>query len=406
MRLSKSYFVQEAFRCCKKILAKQKVLWANIIGFVIGVFDFIYPKDDATIVFGSDGTRRMSGSPRAMFEDMKRNYPDYQVYFITQTPKRKGEILPNTLRTLLIFLRARYAVSSNAPSDFGLFRWSRRKTVIATWHAISLKAVGHAQRGRTKLGRYFLQRYIYSIAAHIASSRFDAAILSLMFGVGDRIFLTGQPRNDHLLDYQSTGKENLKRHLNGISGNETVILYAPTFRDERFGQEGMRVRLFPFEDFDNDYFTRFLSENNIIVLVRMHAADAVTGLEIDNSRVIEFGHNACPDINVVLGDLDFIITDYSSICYDFLLLNRPMMFIPYDLEEYMSKRGLIVDHYDFWTPGPKLSSMKEFYDYVQLYVHGKPDPYEERRIELNKVINSFQTDNSTSRILHVMKVRR
>ena len=84
-----------------------------LIRKITAIIDFFYPKDDKTIVFGSDATNRLSGDPKAMFEEMRRNHRNYHVYFITKTPREKGHIKSNSFRSLLVFLRARYIVSSH-----------------------------------------------------------------------------------------------------------------------------------------------------------------------------------------------------------------------------------------------------------------------------------------------------
>lgn len=388
-----------------------------LIRKITAFLDYFYPKDDKTIVFGSDATNRLSGDPKAMFEEMRRNHRNYHVYFITKTPREKGHIQSNTLSSLIIFLRARYIVSSHTLRDFGYFGFSRRKKLIATWHAITLKSVGYAKRNRTSWMMKELEGYTKKVSVFLACSKYDAAIHSLMFGYGGRTYLTGHPRNDHLVHHKSSNnKWQLQKLLGDMSGVKTVILYAPTFRTLELPVTGLKgrldpemrtkdigVRLFPFADFDINTLDRFLRENNILILLRLHIGDQATQLNLDCERIVPFDYNICPDVNFILEDIDFIVTDYSSIVYDYLLLNRPMIFIPYDLEEYQKVRGLIVDDYDFWTPGPKVSSLNEFIDYIQLCLNGNSDPYELRRREINKIINSYQTDDSTSRILHVLK---
>ncbi len=386
---------------------------------ITALLDFFYPKDDKTIVFGSDATNRLSGDPKAMFEEMRRNHRNYHVYFITKTPREKGHIQSNSLSSLFIFLRARYIVSSHTNRDFGYFGFSRRTKLIATWHAITMKSVGYAKRNRTSWMKKELEGYTKNVEAFIACSKYDAAIHSLMFGYGGRTYLTGHPRNDHLVNHKSSNKGKLQKLLGNISGEETIILYAPTFRTLEIPVTGLKgrlfpevrtkdtgVKLFPFVDFDIDALNRFLKENNILILLRMHIGDQTSQLNLDIDRIITFDYHICPDINLILEDIDFVVTDYSSIVYDYLLLNRPMIFIPYDLEEYKKVRGLVVDDYDFWTPGPKVSSLSDFIDYIRLCINGSSDPYEPRRREINKIINSCQTDDSTSRILHVLKLLR
>ena len=401
-----------------KLLRK---IWRYGIRFLVqeisSILDFCYPKDNSLIIFGSDFTNRLSGDPKAMFEDVRKNHPEYRAYFITKTPTEPGTIKSNTLRTLLIFLSARFCVTSHGITDFGYFKWSRRKKVIATWHAITFKSVGYTMKNRTALKNRVIERYTKSVTASIASSKYDAAIHCMMFGYGGRMFLTGHPRNDRLVGHVSHKKEYLRKILPRLSEQTTVILYAPTFRSNLLSTKSEKLislpeinlrsrglQLFPFNDFNIETFHTFLEENDIIVLLRLHIGDTATKLEVkqleeNSDRIFRFDYNYCPDINMALGDIDFVVTDYSSIFNDFLLLNRPMMFIPYDLKEYEQQRGLSVDDYDFWTPGPKVSSMQEFIDYVKTCISGNPDQYDTRRRALNRIINAHQTADSTSRIL-------
>ncbi|MHA1864223.1 MAG: CDP-glycerol glycerophosphotransferase family protein [Candidatus Thorarchaeota archaeon] len=387
----------------KKRIFGNRAIVGELIHEVVRILDYLYPKDKRTIVFGSYGTKSISGDPRWMFERMQKEHPEFSVYYFTNKPTKKGHIPPSSLRSLLIFLRAKYGVTSTSITDFGQFRWSSRKKMIATWHAISLKSCGYAMKHRTYLQTKKQEEYTKSIKAAIASSKHDAGISCLMFGYGGRIHLTGHPRNDHLVNYDDDDKKKIREIFPRFTGEERFILYAPTFRDQVMLDKGMNLKLFPFADFDNKRLNQFLRDNNMVILLRTHINDTTTNLEVDNDRVIHFGQDVCPDINTVLGDMDYVVTDYSSIGYDFLLVNKPMIFIPYDLEEYEKHRGLIIDDYDFWTPGPKVSSLKEFLKYIELCNSGSPDPYEEKRVEMRRVMHSHQTDDSTSRVLNLLK---
>jgi len=390
-----------AIRRVKRTLLGKRALFIPMIRAITPLLDYFYPKDDKTIIFGSDSTWSISGDPKAMFEYMRSHYPKYKVFFFTQKPTERGHVNPKSIESLFIFLRARYGVSSNGMADFGEFRWSRKKIVLATWHAISMKTVGYTERGRTSLHKQNIEKYTKSTAGAIASSRHDAAISCLMFGFGGRIFLTGHPRNDRLLREQSFGKKTLKQIIPHLNGKERIILYAPTFRGGGTTGQVMKTRFFPFPDFSSQQLSKFLDEQNMVLLIRKHSADTISGVDFEDKRIVNFNHDKCPDVNNILPDVDYLITDYSSIGYDFLLLDRPMMFIPYDLEDYQKYRGLIIDNYNFWTPGPKLSSFKEFLDYIQQCQQDN-DPFREARHELNKVINSYQTENSIPRVLHAL----
>ncbi|MGN1183628.1 MAG: CDP-glycerol glycerophosphotransferase family protein, partial [Oliverpabstia sp.] len=94
------------------------------------------------------------------------------------------------------------------------------------------------------------------------------------------------------------------------------------------------------------------------------------------------------DIMEVLNIFDMLITDYSSIYIDYLLTGKPVMFLPYDREEYLKERGMNFD-YDQVTPGPKPKTLKEFLNsvYELLYNHNS---YGQQRADVNRFFNEIQ----------------
>ena len=99
----------------------------------------------------------------------------------------------------------------------------------------------------------------------------------------------------------------------------------------------------------------------------------------------------------MLGNFDILITDYSSIYFDYLLLNRPIIFIPLDLEEYAQTRGFLLEPYDFWAPGPKVTTVDALIDEIRKCL-ADPACYEEERVVVNNLINRFQDGNSSRRV--------
>lgn len=383
----------------KRILVGKTDIVTPIMNKISKILDAIVPKNDYLIILGSNAGNSVTGSPKSIFDAIRKRNGQFQAVFLTREPKSNGEVNVNSLKALWLFCRAKYLVSSHGLKDFGYLRHSKRSKLVCTWHGISLKGSGYMQNNLSSKMKKDLQEYESSSSICISSSVYDAAILSLMFGYpSEKIRITGRPRNDILICNQEKSGA-LKNYLKGLEGDERTILYAPTFRDKEFGVKNRRVRIFPFQDFSDSKLKAWLERRNMILLLRMHINDTVTELQVDNQRVFEFGNDVCEDINKVLSDVDVLVSDYSSIVYDFLLLDRPMIFIPYDLEMYQRIRGLIVDNYDFWTPGPKVKSFSEFIEYISECLDEANDPYARRRRELRNVIHSHQTPDSTSIIL-------
>jgi CDP-glycerol glycerophosphotransferase (TagB/SpsB family) len=379
----------------------------RFIRTVLGLFscftillDYLHPKDNRTIVFGSDTGEFISGSPKALFEHIKKRHPEYKVsyYLPFNRSLSMSQRVKYILRFAPVFLRAKFLVSSHPPSDFYPFSWSARKVFINTWHGSPLKSIFFADRGDTKSNLRGICHLSKKISAFIVSSKLEAAMCAECFLIDPRKFrYLGQPRNDILLKYtESTDKEILKQMIGKIPEYDKAILYCPTYRRHN------ATRLFPFADFDLKHLNRFLEENRLIILMRGHVYDKGLEKQYLSERIVDFAFDVCNDINSALPDVDILVTDYSSAYIDFLLLDRPCIFIPYDLEEYKAKRGLLYDDYDFWAPGYKVSTYKGFISAIEEILSGR-DLYKTKRQEINRQLNYHQIENSCERVFELIQ---
>jgi CDP-glycerol glycerophosphotransferase len=204
----------------------------------------------------------------------------------------------------------------------------------------------------------------------------------------------GHPKNDILCKNSGTTKKSLRTIIRNIPEYEKTILYCPTYRRDA------PTLFFPFDDFDPTNLAHFLEKNKLIILVRTHIYSKQSSMNFFSNRVIPFGFNVCADVNSILPETDILITDYSSIYIDYLLLNRPCIFIPYDLESYKNKRGFLLD-YDSWTPGHKVLTYKEFICAVEDVLSGK-DTYKNKRAALRKKFHQYQTENSCEKVFQLI----
>ena len=96
-----------------------------------------------------------------------------------------------------------------------------------------------------------------------------------------------------------------------------------------------------------------------------------------------------------------MITDYSSVYFDFLLLDRPIIFIPFDIKEY-SKRGFALEPYDFWTPGPKVYSLNELIKELKVFINN-PEYYNKERKTVNHLVNTYKDGKSCERVWNLIE---
>jgi len=226
------------------------------------------------------------------------------------------------------------------------------------------------------------------------ASSIEASLISRCFLLDPRkIILVGHPRNDHLVNGVNTGITN--KILPNLPEYSKLILYCPTYR--RNGS----IRFFPFDDFDIDHLNRYLDENRIVILTRGHVQDDCISSTFNSKRIIELGQNLVEEINDILPEIDILITDYSSIYFDYLLCNKPCIFIPYDRDEYERNVGFLFDDYDYWTPGRKVLTYDEFLRSIKEILSGT-DIYKEKREEMRNIFHYHQNGDSGKKIMNLL----
>ena len=194
----------------------------------------------------------------------------------------------------------------------------------------------------------------------------------------DKIKGWGQPRNDGLFQ-KNDCHEILGQLFPDLPEYTKTVLYAPTFRD--YGQ----VQLFPFKDFDQKQLEAFLDEKNMLLFIRTHVAEQGSAAPYLGKRIRFLGNEQAEDVTGILNIFDCLITDYSSIYIDYLLTDKPMIFLPYDRQQYLDGRGMNFD-YDDVTPGPKPETFNDFLDALS----PKEDFWKSERTRVNRLFNEIQ----------------
>lgn len=243
---------------------------------------------------------------------------------------------------------AKYVIVDNYYGFLAAANFRDGTECIQLWHAAgALKTFGMADRSMMQRSsgarRRFLKVYqrFHKIAV---GSEAMAEIFIEAFQLSSKAILrSGVPRTDFFYDYPLQAKiiSRMKKDHPELVGKR-VILYAPTFRDNEL--HNFHVRL------DLRLMRQQLGEDYIVML-KLHPAVAN---RIDYRAAYPgfvFDYSSFTDINPLLVVADYLITDYSSIPYEYALLNKPMIFFTPDLEQYQKERGLWQD-YKSSMPGP------------------------------------------------------
>ena len=316
---------------------------------------------------------------KELFEQIKFEYPEITYY-------------SNSLSGFKLFYKSKNIVISHGIDVsyfFPYFLDVKSKNIINLWHGIPLKRLSlQVKEIRENKSRKRLQKF----SSVVVSSTFEQFLMSSCFEMSiDNVWITGTPRNDYLL-HPNTELLSSHSYL-----NNNVILYAPTWREY-----GERSSFFPFKDKDLIELNNFLITQDAYLLIRGHREEMerITGnygQKSTYSRIVPAHQEIFPDAQKLLAHVDVLVTDYSSIYLDFLLLDKPMIFIPYDLEEYQSYRGFLFD-YNSHTPGSKISTQKEFIQNIELSLKN-PSLHSEERLRVKNLFHTFQNGNSSKRIL-------
>ena len=238
----------------------------------------------------------------------------------------------------------------------------------------------------------------------IATSDFYQTIMARALGVDEQdTLVAGQPRND-LMYKKNHCLENL--NLNG-NKEKSIILWTPTYRQSIIGDvrvDGVHTNDLPVvKSGELQELNRFLQTINSYMLIKLHPMDILNNNEFSdysNMQIIKKdGLEACNcQLYSVLGEIDVLLTDFSSIYIDYLLLNHPIGFVVDDFSEYSNSRGFIFDNPEEYMPGNKISTFDELKDFLHSTIVLKQDSYIVERQEVNQKFNK-EFDNYSEELL-------
>lgn len=279
----------------------------------------------------------------------------------------------------------------------------RKSISLEAWHGFPLKAMGLMDIGE----KDNCQNVLFDKADFILSySPFYNTLLNACIGSSVAKYVcTGMPRNDFL--FKSNGKRVLEKVIGEKLNNKKIIFYLPTFREgykNRIEGEQLSYNIFRFSGFSWSIFQKFLNMNSIKFVLKIHPNEVML-----LSRLVgrispeivllteELLERKSVDLYEFLNAADVLITDYSSVYFDYLLLDRPIVFIPIDLEIYRKKRGLLLEPYDFWTPGPKVYTYEELEKEIITSLNNG-NYYREQRKVIQDIVHLYKDGESCKRI--------
>jgi CDP-glycerol glycerophosphotransferase len=395
----------------KKIIKKLKNNQAVLLIFkMVFILLGMLPKKRKLVIFESFHAKQFSDSPRALYEYMKKEYPDFEL--IWSVDKQAVSLFEGmgvpfirrfSMKWFLTFPRAKYWVNNvRLP---GWMPKPRNTVYVQTWHGTPLKKlgldIGEIHMPGTDTSEY-QSNFIKESEKwdHLVSpNAYSSEIFKRAFHFKGNMIESGYPRNDVLSNYEQADLVSIKEKLN-IPAHKKIMLYAPTWRDNEFYEKGK----YKFEfQFDLDKWKEEFGQEWVL-LSRMHYLVA-ENFDFSAHEGTVYDVSSHPDIRELYLVSDLLITDYSSVFFDYAILNRPIIFFMYDLENYRDQlRGFYMNIQED-APGPIVQTESELFDAIK-ELDGADMLESQKFKEFKNKFSSWEDGQAASRVVDVLLKRQ
>ncbi len=302
------------------------------------------------VLYASYDGRQFSDSPRAIHRELASRAPDIEHLWVVRDQQAA---VPDGVRPVALhsaewyqaLARSRWIVTNTHLPEW--FERAEGQCVVQTWHGTPLKRIGRDLAGSPHADAAYMasmERRSAQWSVLVSPNSFSTPVLRRAFGYGGEVLECGYPRNDLLYAPDRAKVAAAVRERLAIPEGRRVVLYAPTWREDQPRKGGKYA---PDLHLDLEHARETLGDDHVL-LVRRHylVGGSVPGTDFvrDVSR-----H---PDVTELLLISDVLVTDYSSIMFDFAQTGRPMLFHTYDLAHYRDTlRGFCFD-FEHRAPGP------------------------------------------------------
>ena len=362
---------------------------------IASVVNSIIPKNPNKILLYENNVG-FQDNTRAIYDYMIRNKYNQKYTIIVSVNKDKPRVVPFNVKTtsniggVLSFFSAGHVFYCHGKIPMYP---AKKQKVVQMWHGTPFKGNNTRQKKSITPKPYY--------TSFLAASPFFVHIIAENFFVKEEdVAICDQPRTDMMFDENELPKE-LKKF-------KKIIIWMPTYRnskilgDEEFEMKSI-VPIFSLGEFEE--LEKELSKYNICLIIKLHSMQ-----DLDLLKAVNYDHiwlmsdRAFLEKGWVLYRLlsktDALITDYSSVFHDYILLDKPIGYAIDDYDEFDSKRGFLVDNPDFFMAGEKIHTKDEFYRFIYL-VANNIDNYKAQREEVKKITHKYVDGMNCKRALEI-----
>ena len=330
-------------------IRRRGVLYLRKLAYRPGV----KPINPNAVLFEAFEGKVIGDSPYEIFRYLKSVRPDLTFYWSVkpgvEAPDGSIGLTWSSRAWFEALATSKYLVNnSNFP---WYFRKVPGQVYLQTWHGTPLKRLGR-DVGVDQFSALYQQTMDREAKAWdylIAPNGFCAERFPGIFGYTGEQLVTGYPRNDRLSKTTDAQRQLIRAKLGVTDPSEQLVLYAPTWREFNRTATGNwdTVNFFdPNAELPEGFTLLFRGHHNT------HAAhsEKVSGRAIDVTKY--------PDVTDLYLAADILVTDYSSVMFDYTVTGKPILFLAPDLERYRAERGFYLD-YEAEVPGPIFKTADE-----------------------------------------------
>jgi len=395
-------------------LSKKSVCLRKTFRFVLYIknkitylyYFLFYKIDDKMIFFESFYGNSYSCSPKAIYEYVLNDerFKDYKFVWAFKNinkytfDERTILVKSNSRKYYKYLSKSKYWVV-NLLINTGVKK-KKNQVYVQCWHGTPLKKLRYDIEKDNVLNSISEVRKRNDLDAikfdyFISPSKFCTEKFTSAFNLkklnNENIFIEkGYPRNDYLFNYKKSDIKKIKKELN-IPLNKKVILYAPTFRDNQVNENGYTYNVeLDFNKLKNEFSEEY------VILFRAHYFIAN---KFDFKKYNNFVYDVSKyeDINELYIISDILITDYSSVFFDFANLKKPILFYMYDYNNYKNNlRDFYIDLKEL--PGPILKKENTLIKEIK-NIDNYSKKYKEKYEKFNKKYNYLDDGNATKRVV-------
>lgn len=316
------------------------------------------------------------------------------VKFITMWKNTINRSFFQWIKYFWICKNAKYLISSNRT----LHKLNKKTITININHGTPLKRVKD------------LKIVPKNIDMVLVSSDYCIDMMSDQLNLEKKqLICVGNPRNDII--FKPT---NIKEKLSEFKKFNKIILWLPTFRKSATSDRSDSSFEFPlglpiiYNIKELKKLNKYLKDNNIAILFKLHPAQDSTLLKTTNlSNIIVLQDSYLIQKDVQLTELfkitDAMITDYSGVYYDYLLLDNLIGFTMDDFDKYKEEKGFVFENPKEFMAGEQIYNINELYDFIKNVINGN-DIFKEKRNEMKILFNKYDDDLSSERLAKYLKL--